>query len=238
MKQTILLALFCIVFSASSLQAQGSSADAPATNASATNASATNDIRLGAVFMPGLSANAGTVANGTKTDATDFSWALGALADFPLNQNIGIQVGLCYDNRTVGFHDQATSDTSNKYTFSYFSFRPELRIGDFVVGLGLGVPIGASSTASADSKGQNAPTTLAASNMNFLLEGRIGAAVPIVDMQNGNEIKFHVEAAYAFSQIVSSPLTPNDGSQNKTENSGPIASVQLGISYLFDLTPR
>ncbi len=196
------------------------------------------DIKLGPMFMPGISANAGSVANGTKTDAVDFSWAAGVVADFPFNPNLGLQFGLAYDNRTVGFHDQATADTSITYTFSYFSLRPELRVGDFLVGLGIGIPVGASTTASSDATNLNKAQTFGASNMNVLVEGRIGAAVPVIQAANGNELRFLVSASYAFSQIVSSPLLPSDNSKNKTDNSGPLATLQLGFTYLFDLNPH
>jgi hypothetical protein len=196
------------------------------------------DIKLGPMFMPGISANAGSVANGTKTDAVDFSWAAGVVADFPFSPNLGLQFGLGYDNRTVGFHDQATADTSITYTFSYFSLRPELRIGDFLIGLGIGIPVGASTTASSDAAVMNKSQTFGASNMNVLLEGRVGAAIPVIQAANGNELRFLISASYAFSQIVSSPLLPSDGATNKTDNSGPLATLQLGFAYLFDLNPR
>ena len=61
--------------------------------------------------------------------------------------------------------------------------------------------------------------------MNVLVEGRIGAAVPVIQAANGNELRFLVSASYAFTQIVSSPLYPSDNSQNKTNNSGPLAAA-------------
>ncbi len=198
------------------------------------------DIKVGLMFMPGISANAGSVANGTKTNTANFSWALGAVADFPFSPSAGFQFGLSYDNRSVQFHDQTNGDTSVAYTFSYFSLRPEFLIGDFVIGLGIGIPVGASSTAStaATATQQNTPPSLGASAMNLLIEGRIGASVPVVQSSNGNELRFLISGSYAFSQIVSSPLKPNDNSINKTDNSGPLATLQLGFSYMFDLNPH
>jgi hypothetical protein len=196
------------------------------------------DIKLGAMFMPGLSSDAGSVANGTKTNAINFSWALGALADFPFSPSAGLQFGLCYDNRSLEFHDQKTADTSIAYTFSYFSLRPEFRIGDFLVGLGIGIPVGASTSPSTAATNLNKLQSFGSSNMNLLIEGRVGAAVPIVQAANGNELRFLINASYAFSQVVSSPLYPSDGSTNKTENSGPLGTLQLGFAYLFDLNPK
>ena len=104
------------------------------------------DIKLGPMFMPGISANAGSVANGTKTDAVDFSWAAGVCSRFPrFNPNIGLQFGLAYDNRTVGFHDQATADSFDRtYTFSYFSACVRNSASEiFLSGLGIRVPVSA-----------------------------------------------------------------------------------------------
>jgi len=198
------------------------------------------NVTLGPFFMPGASANAGSVANGTKTDAADFSWSFGAMADFPFSPGLGLQVGLGYDARAVGFKDQKYSDTTVGYTFNYFSIRPEFRIGDFLIGIGLGIPVGASTNASAqaDATPQNTPQSLGASNMNILIEGRIGASIPVIQAENGNQLKFIVDASYAFGQITSMALVPNDNTQNKTENSGPIATLQLGFAYLFNLNPH
>ncbi len=230
MKNTILLValLFGFVFTGflSTAYAQGTAEDS------------WQDIKVGPMIMPGISANAGSVAKGTKTDAVDFSWAAGVIADFPFSPNLGLQFGLGYDNRTVGFHDQATADTSITYTFSYFSLRPEFRIGDFLIGVGIGIPVGASTNASADATEMNKGQTLGASSMNVLVEGRIGAAIPVLQSPNGNELRFLISGSYAFSQIVKSPLLPSDGAINNSDNSGPLATLQLGFTYLFDLNPH
>ena len=192
--------------------------------------------------MPGISGDAGNVANGTKTKPVNFSWSLGALADFPFTPTLGVQAGLGYDARTVEFHDQKSGDTSIAYTFSYFALRPELRIGDFIVGIGIDFPLGASTTASASASRLNASQSLGATSLNTMIEARIGAAVPVFQSDNGNELKFLLDASYAFSNIVSdnfAPLRPNDNNtSNKSYNNGPLATVQLGFAYLFDLNPR
>jgi hypothetical protein len=191
------------------------------------------NVTLGPFFMPGASANAGSVANGAKTDVADFSWSLGAMADIPFSPSFGLQLSACYDSRAVGFYDQKSSNNYVDYSFSYFSIRPEFMIGDFLIGLGLGIPVGASTTQ------QNEPTpSIGASNMNFLIEGRIGASIPVVVADNGNSLRFIVDASYAFSQITTAPLAPAFGSTDKTDNNGPLGTLQLGFAYMFNLNPH
>src|SRR5579872_84658 len=103
------------------------------------------NVTLGPMFMPGASINAGSVAEGYKTGA-QFSWCAGAVSIFPLSPNFGVQFAACYDSRGVQFSDQSNSNNYVDYTLNYFSLRPEFAIGDFLIGLGLGIPVGSSAT--------------------------------------------------------------------------------------------
>ena len=190
------------------------------------------NITLGPMFMPGASVEAGTVATGAKTNM-QFAWCLGAVSCFPFSPSFGLQLALCYDDRAVGFYDQNNSNNYVNYTFSYFSLRPEFMMGDFLIGLGLGVPIGASTS----QQNETAPS-LGASSMNFLIEGRIGASIPVVVADNGNSLRFIINGSYAFSQITNGPLEPAFGSTDKTKNNGPLGTLQLGFAYLFNLNPH
>src|SRR5665213_2600199 len=98
------------------------------------------NVTLGPMFMPGASINAGSVADGYKTGA-QFSWCAGAVSIFPLSPNFGVQFAACYDSRGVQFSDQSNSSNYVDYSLNYFSLRPEFTIGDFLIGLGLGLSL-------------------------------------------------------------------------------------------------
>jgi hypothetical protein len=196
------------------------------------NADAWRNVTLGPMFMPGASINAGSVADGTKTGA-QFSWCLGAVSIFPLSPNFGVQLAACYDSRGVEFSDQSNSSNFIDYTLNYFSLRPEFTIGDFLIGLGLGIPVGSSATGGGIYSSFH--DNIGASSMNFLLEGRLGATIPVVTSQTGNTLRFIIEGSYAFSKITSNSVS---GASDDSKNNGPIAGLQVGFAYLFNLNPK
>jgi hypothetical protein len=229
MKNTILLVVLLFGF-ISVTHGQGT--------ASLTAENTWQDIKIGPLFTGGASVNAGSVGNGSKT-GDDFAWSLGADADFPITQNFSFNLTLAYDARGINFYDQAlTSDVAN-YTFGYLAIRPELRFSDFLLGVGVGLPITASET---NNVAINPQTPVTTSSMNVLFEIRLGAAIPILQSSSG-VLNFTIEGAYAFTQIVSKgPLAYYSSSVNpavpSTSNNGPLATGEVGFQYLFDLTPH
>ncbi len=194
------------------------------------------DITLGPLFSAGQAVNAGTVGSGTKTSMA-FAFSVGADADFPLNPNIALHLGVAYDARGVNFHEQNDANNKVDYTFGYFEFRPEFRFSGFLIGVGLGIPVSASATGGGLTK---APS-LGASAMGTLFELRLGGEIPVIQTDNGT-FYFTLEGSYAFTSIVSNsndaPLPYYDVNNvpPTTDNNGPLASAELGIKYLFDLT--
>ena len=190
------------------------------------------DIRLGPMFTAGESLNAGTVNSGTKTGAL-FAFTGGAVALFPFTSNFGLQVGLAYDSRGVNFHDESNENTHMyNYNFSYLSLQPEFDFSGFLIGFGFGLPMGASMTTSSDFTPSAAPTT---SDINFLVEGRIGANITIINSDE-SQLKLMIVAAYPFTKIQKNIGLA--GAVNADNNNGPLATAQIGLSYMFDLTPH
>ena len=223
-------AVFFLFFSIlSTARAQTASTTPPDTAAPAP----WKDITLGPLFSAGAAVNAGTVADGAKTSSA-FAFSAGADADFPLNQNIAFNLGLAYDARGINFHDQNADTNKVDYTFGYFEIRPELRFSGFLIGVGLGIPVSASATGGGTTK---APS-IGSSAMNTLFELRLGGSIPVIETDNG-VLDFTVEGAYAFTHIVSNgPLPYYDSSKNppSSDNNGSLASAEIGVKYLFDLT--
>ncbi|HWF43833.1 MAG TPA: hypothetical protein VG537_04250 [Candidatus Kapabacteria bacterium] len=190
------------------------------------------DIRVGPMFTAGESINAGDVTTGTKT-GTQFAFTAGAFGLYPFTSNIGFLLGLAYDSRGVNFHPENDVNTYVDYTFSYFSIQPMFDLGGFTIGVGLGVPIGASVSVASTSLYPNG-VTQSTSSMNFMVEGRIGGAIPIFSNDHG-DLRLLLSAAYPFTKIVQNQyLFGGDA----THNNGPLATGQIGLTYLFDLTPH
>ena len=188
------------------------------------------DIKIGPMFTAGESVNAGNVESDTKT-GTRFAFTGGALGLFPFSEHIGLLLGLAYDSRGANYHLQNDENTYANYTFSYLSLQPMLDLGGFTIGLGLGLPVGASVSTSSN-RSDVAPAT---SDMNFLVEGRIGGAIPIMESDQG-QLQLLISAAYPFTHIQKN--IGFFGATDVTHNNGSLATGQIGLSYLFDLTPH
>ncbi len=186
------------------------------------------DLKAGPLITAGAAANAGDVASGSKT-SPGFAYTPGALLDFTYTRNVGFDLGVVYDARTINFHDQANSNLGVNYNFGYISLRPELRFSGFLIGVGLGLPVSVSTTA----LGGAATPNLKPGDVNALFEGRIGGIVELLRSDLGT-LNFHVEGSYAFSKNIESAWFHG---ADATLNNGPLATAELGISYLFDLTP-
>jgi hypothetical protein len=211
MKTTIfsLLGLFAIVFSVS--------AQAPKP-----------PIGVGPLLTLGAAVNAGNVLTGYKT-APQFSYALGATSDIPLTPSIAFDFGIVYDARSINFHDQSNENVKIDYTFSYLGFRPAFRFSSFVVGVELGIPF----TASSERAGQIGGPALNASSMNTLIELQLGATIPLVELDRG-KLNFLINGTYGFTRINSDAYQTSVGLV-KDRNNGPLASLEIGVNYLFNI---
>ena len=146
---------------------------------------------------------------------------------YPWSEQIALDLTVGYESRGVNFHDQSVDTGGIDFTYGYLIIRPEFRLGGFIVGLGLGLPMAASTQESGIAL-SGGPTS---SDMGFLVEGRIGGDIPLVTGDKG-QLHLLIGAAYPFTKLLSSKsLDPSDNSKNN----GPVASLQMGLTYLFDL---
>lgn len=185
------------------------------------------DVFVGPVFMPGAAVSAGPVENGWKTSSR-FAWSAGALADIPISASNAVVLGLVYDQRAVNFHALSNEGVYRDYTFSYVAIRPELRLSSFLIGFGLGIP------ASSSYETSNGTTTIeksvALASVNMLAEVRVGTTLPIVDLPS-SKLNLMIEGSYPLTKIYS-----NKPISTESLNNGPIATLELGLSYLFDVS--
>ena len=230
MKKIFVLASFIAVFSMNSTSFAQSKNDS----------TSWKNITLGPFFMPGASTEAGTVVIGAKSQTMLFSWSAGLEACFPLSPNFAVQLSVGYDSRAIGFYSSNTSSSDfTNYKFNYFSIRPELRMGAFLIGLGIGLPVSADTTQGGAGRASN----VGASNMNLLLEARVGATSALFTAENGNVLRFLISASYGLNQITDQQLsqgfaTTPVANPDKAKNNGPFGTLQLGFAYEFNLSPH
>jgi hypothetical protein len=62
----------------------------------------------------------------------------------------------------------------------------------------------------------------------FLVEVRAGFGFPIIKNDN-NELRLLVEGSYGLTKLSKS-------SNADTKNDGPLATAQVGVAYLFDIS--
>ncbi len=199
------------------------------------------DTKLGAVFTGGAAFSAGTAAQGAKTSG-GFSYSAGADADFPFSRTAALNVALVYDVRQFSFNPQNGEDFNYTYRLGYLSIRPSFRYSYFTLGAGIGFPATSATTISYNAGGISAVgssgTNLAQSDINLLLEIRLGSCIPLIESKTG-QLDLTGEVSYAFTNIISDgPMAYAAPSQNpsNTSNNGPLASVEIGLKYLFDLS--
>ena len=208
-----------------------------------------SDIKVGAMFTAGAATNAGSVETGWKTSPA-FSFSGGALAIIPLSANIAFDLGVCYASRAVGFHLESSTDVGVDYSLGYLSIEPGFNLGGFTIGLGIGLPMSASATLknipAIPGFTTAPPFTITTSDLNMLIEVRVGGSIPLMQSDK-NELRLLIDGSYAFSGIIKSASLPtaamwlsNRGEKGygDTMNNGPLASLQIGVAYLFDTNPH
>jgi hypothetical protein len=188
---------------------------------------AQTSVYAGPLFMPGAAVSAGPVLDGSKTSSR-FAYCFGALLDIPISESNGLVIGAVYDQRAINFHSQANEAVRQDYTFSYVAIRPELRLSSFLIGFGLGVP--ASSTYEYSNGTTTTEKSVSVGSINMLAEVRLGTSIAIVDAP-ASKLNLLIEGSYPLNTIYSNkPLA------TESKNNGPIATLEIGLAYLFNVS--
>ena len=185
----------------------------------------TNDgtLFLGPIFNGGQNFHTGTLASGWKSSAR-FAWSAGADAHYLITDGLGLDMQVVYDVRGLYLYDSLRNSTNSK--LNYLSLRPELNFGSFLLGLGIGIPLGSSSEIGSALTTQE--TTGDGSGMNLMLEVRVGLSIPVMESDFGL-LKINLGGSYCFTRISNSVVW-----SDPTINNGPLASIGIGVVYLFN----
>ena len=182
-------------------------------------------VNVGPMALAGVALSTGSITPGMKT-TPGLAYAPGALIDFTYSRTVGFELGMAYDSRTTTFHNVADPGSVIDYTFGFITLRPELRVDGFLVGVGLGLPVTVSTTVRS---GASVPAVRLA-DVNPLFEGRVGGMVELTSNRVGT-LDLLVEGSYAFSRNLTDAWFHGT---DETRNNGPIATVELGVCYLFN----
>ena len=183
------------------------------------------DILVGPFVTGGVAMNAGTLDTATTSKA-GFSFSVGGVGYVPISEDMALSLGLAYDSRGFSYTydynlDGATSAATEDFSIGYFSIRPGFKFKGLEVGLGLGLPLSISGKVNGTSV-----TGVSTDSLNFLVEARAGFGFPL--MKNDNtELRLLVQGSYGFTKLMK-----NGG----TEDNGPLATAQVGVAYLFDVS--
>lgn len=181
------------------------------------------DILVGPFATAGVALNAGPLSDGV-TSSPGLAFAVGGVGFLPISEDMSLVLGLAYDSRS--FSMDIGSD-AQKYTLdqsiSYFSIRPGFKFKSFDVGLGLGLPMSVSAKV-----GGNDVPNLTTDSAAFLLELRAGFGFPIIKNDN-NELRLLIQGSYGLTKMGKS-------SNSDTKNDGPLATAEVGVAYLFDVS--
>ena len=170
----------------------------------------------------------GTLAAGW-TSSPQLSWSLGALGDYLVTDGLSIDFECAFDVRNTYLSDTTARGTTNG-TYRYLSLRPQLNLGSFLIGFGVGIPLGCTVLISNAISTQTA--TITSGDMDFLIEARAGLSIPVLQNDDG-ELRILLGGAYGFTRILKSSI-----GADHAVNNGPLATISAGVSYLFTLLSR
>ncbi|MEO5931317.1 MAG: hypothetical protein ABIR47_15395 [Candidatus Kapaibacterium sp.] len=115
-----------------------------------------------------------------------FAYRFGADATYALTPVVSAGLGLGLDSRGTKLRGLDNSDYNSISHLSYFSIYPSFGFGVFRVGINMGVPLGGSTVTNTPSSSSTTDLTADEfSKVEFLLEPRIGAVIPLLDDDTG-----------------------------------------------------
>ena len=184
------------------------------------------DILVGPFVTGGVAMNAGTLLDGW-TASPGFSFSAGGYGIVPVSEDMAITLGLAYDSRAFTEKlDSIKLEVSR--SVRYLAIRPGFKFKSFQLAFGIGLPMGGSESTNDAGISPNSTFDVNSSDMAVLTEIRAGFGFPLMKSDN-NELRLLVEGSYGFSKIAKN-------SDANTKNDGPLATAQVGVAYLFDVS--
>lgn len=162
-----------------------------------------------------------------------FAYRTGAAITFPLTSALSATLDLGYDSR--GVHRKSIDD-SFIYTTTrvgYIAFTPGFSLKAFWLGLNLGVPINAATRWRDGATAKELEGDLVDDEFDkieYLVEPRIGATVPIIDDDNGL-LALTISAGFTLNQLALGEGVPVE--ESHLLGNYQMVSGHFGLTYQF-----
>jgi hypothetical protein len=195
-------------------------------------------IQVGAGGTLGASIFNGTVPDGSKTDIHFPAYLIQAMGIYAFHPYWGVALGVGYESRGMYFKQQNVTEPNVDFSLNYFSLQPSIKFKQFLLGVTIGLPLGASVKSNPGSGVPSRTTDIGKDTMNTLIDIRIGGMLPIVESDAGS-LYFLINASWnlsdAFNQKFYTPgqTVPTGQTAPTPITKSPIHTIQIGLSYLF-----
>jgi hypothetical protein len=154
-----------------------------------------------------------------------FAYRFGVVATYPLTPVIGATFGLGYENRGSRYHFYANADAFRDVHISYFTITPGFKFSAFALQLNLGLPLGGYVTTPSQTTDF---TTAENDKINFMVEPRLGAVIPLMENQSG-WLALTIMGGLTVSEL--SDRGPVSSSMGDDHN----WAAYLGVNYQFSI---
>ena len=187
------------------------------------------DLRLGGFASAVGTSNAGSIADDWHTSPLVTATGGGTL-EMTLDEHSSFDISASYDNRYLNFYEHANTAANVDYLLSYVGVRPRVHFYGVTFGAGFGIPLATTTTG----HGGLPSPSVSRDDMLPLYEVRLGGQIPVYQDRVG-ALELKAEGSYAFNHMLNQSYL--DGLSNNWNN-GPVASLELGVVYLFNVLER
>lgn len=201
------------------------------TRSSGQQSSSLSGIEAGPFFTGGINYHLAAVTEGGEYENT-FAFTGGVMTAITLESSFKFGGALAYETRstTLKFREGKSEYTVDR---AYLSLQPYVMYEPFIVGLGLRLPMSGSYIVNIDPDGdtsiveEHSNESLPSGDMATMIDLRAGFDFTLVDTDDGS-FNMTLLGTMSLGGILSN--------ESYITGSGSEASIQVGFSYLFDLS--
>ncbi len=167
------------------------------------------------------------------------TYEVGARAYYPFSSNIALRLNASFRHLDIQW---AATNYDYEFGGSYFFLGPAIEYKWFELGLDIGTPL-TGNFRTYGSQLADTSSSLAASDMSMLVQIAADVLFPVAQ-NDGNELLAMISGSYQVSSLVTQKLfiLHPPGSREPVTTAGgtlgPIGTIQVGLSWQFNLVGR